>query len=226
MAKKKSQLSDDETIEQVAGEPVNTDLNPDGITIDPSTDDSEKVTVEKDETPVTPVVTETPVTDEKSVTPVDGGQIPVVDEQKPTTPDNITETPVTDGKTVITDSETPAGDTDPEDDEKPIDKEPVKLNEFKRFNIRFGYSIDSRSTTTRRTLSTTEIVKQFVKAPTCFIAFETKEDLKDFETLLKVKTIKVEDKEGKLVDFSDAAKKHLVERVTELSKYWIARNSK
>ena len=226
MAKKKSQLSDDETIEQVAGEPVNADLNPDGITIDPSTDDSEKVTVEIDETPVTPVVTETPVTDEKSVTPVDGGQIPVVDEQKPTTPDNITDTPVTDGKTVITNSETPAGDTDSEDDEKPIDKEPVKLNEFKRFNIRFGYSIDSRSTTTRRTLSTTEIVKQFVKAPTCFIAFETKEDLKDFETLLKVKTIKVEDKEGKLVDFSDAAKKHLVERVTELSKYWIVRNSK
>ena len=130
------------------------------------------------------------------------------------------------GKTVITDSETPAGDTDPKDDEKPSDEEPVKLNEFKRFDIRFGYSIDSRSTTTRRTLSTTEIVKQFVKAPTCFIAFETKEDLKDFETLLKIKTIKVEDKEGKLVDFSDAAKKHLVERVTELSKYWIARNSK
>lgn len=220
MAKKKSQLSDDETIEQVAGEPVSADVNPDGITIDPSTDDSEKVTVETDGKPVIPV------TDEKSVTPVDGGQIPVVDEQKPTTPDNITETPVTDGKTVITDSETPAGDTDPEDDEKPIDKEPVKLNEFKRFDIRFGYSIDSRSTTTRRTLSTTEIVKQFVKAPTCFIAFETKEDLKDFETLLKVKTIKVEDKDGKLVDFSDAAKKHLVERVTELSKYWIARNSK
>ena len=118
MAKKKSQLSDDETIEQVAGEPVNADLNPDGITIDPSTDDSEKVTVEIDETPVTPVVTETPVTDEKSVTPVDGGQIPVVDEQKPTTPDNITDTPVTDEKTVITNSETPAGDTDSEDDEK------------------------------------------------------------------------------------------------------------
>lgn len=228
MAKKKSQLSDDETIEQVAGEPVNTDLNPDGITIDPSTDDSEKVTVEIDETPVTPDVTETPVTDGKPVTPVNEvtGDINPSDEQKPVTPD-VTETPVTDGKTVTPDvTETPDGDTDPEDEEKPSDKEPVKLNEFKRFNIRFGYSIDSRSTTTRRTLSTTEIVKQFVKAPTCFIAFETKEDLKDFETLLKVKTIKVEDKEGKLVDFSDAAKKHLVERVTELSKYWIARNSK
>ena len=48
----------------------------------------------------------------------------------------------------------------------------------------------------------------------------------DFETLLKIKTIKVEDKEGKLVDFPDAAKKHLIERVTELSKYWISRNSK
>ena len=117
-------------------------------------------------------------------------------------------------------------DKDSIDNKTSSDVEPVKINEFKRFNIRFGYSIDSRSTTTRRTLSTTEIVKQFVKAPTCFIAFETKEDIKDFETLLKIKTIKVEDKEGKLVDFSDAAKKHLVERVTELSKYWIARNSK
>ena len=227
MAKKKSQLSDDETIEQVAGEPVNADVNPDGITIDPSTGDSEKVTVTV-ETPVTPDVTETPVTDEKPVTPVNEvtDDINPSDEQKLVTPD-VTETPVTDGKTVTPDvTETPDGDTDPEDEEKPSDKEPVKLNEFKRFNIRFGYSIDSRSTTTRRTLSTTEIVKQFVKAPTCFIAFETKEDLKDFETLLKVKTIKVEDKEGKLVDFSDAAKKHLVERVTELSKYWIARNSK
>jgi hypothetical protein len=112
------------------------------------------------------------------------------------------------------------------DNENPTDKEPVKVNEFKRFNIRFGYFIDSRSTTARRTLSTTEIVKQFVKAPTCFIALETKEDLKDFETILNAKTIKVEDKDGKLVDFSDAAKKHLVARIKELSTYWIARNSK
>lgn len=206
MAKKNSQISNDEiyeTIEQVAGEPVDTSVNPDGITIDPSTGDSEKVTVETDEKPV--------VED----------QTPVVDDQNP-----ADETPVTDEKPVAPVDEGTGGDTDPANDEKPSDKEPVKLNEFKRFNIRFGYSIDSRSTTTRRTLSTTEIVKQFVKAPTCFLALETKEDLKDFETLLKVKTIKVEDKEGKLVDFSDAAKKHLVERVTELSKYWIARNSK
>lgn len=156
------------------------------------------------DTSVTPDATETPVTDEKSVTP------------------DTTETPVT-PVDEVTD-----GDKDPVDDEKQSDKdkEPVKINEFKRFDIRFGYSIDSRSTTARRTLSTTEIVKQFVKAPTCFIAFESKEDLKDFETLLKAKTIKVEDKDGKLVDFSDAAKKHLVTRVTELSTYWIARNSK
>ena len=210
MAKKKSQFSDDELYEttsdeQITGEPVDSSVNPDGVTNNPSTEDSEKVTVETDETPVT--------TD--SETPVD-------------------ETPVTDENPVSTDSETPVDKTPViTDSEKPVvedttsdNKEPVKLNEFKRFNIRFGYSIDSRSTTTRRTLSTTEIVKQFVKAPTCFISFETKEDLKYFEILLKSKTIKVEDKEGKLVDFSDAAKKHLVERLTELSKYWIARNSK
>ena len=194
MAKKKSQFSDDELYEttsdeQITGEPVDSSVNPDGVTNNPSTEDSEKVTVETDETPVTD---ENP----ESEKPVDENPV-TTDSEKP-----VVENPISD------------------------DKEPVKLDEFKRFNIRFGYSIDSRSTTTRRTLSTTEIVKQFVKAPTCFISFETKEDLKYFEILLKSKTIKVEDKEGKLVDFSDAAKKHLVERLTELSKYWIARNSK
>lgn len=235
MAKKKSQFSDDELYEttsdeQITGEPVDSSVNPDGVTNNPSTEDSEKVTVETDETPVTDEnpesekpVDENPVTPD-SETPVDDilevEQTPIPEEKtitgdKNPTADVIDETPVT------TDSKKPVV-------ENPIsdNKESVKLNEFKRFNIRFGYSIDSRSTTTRRTLSTTEIVKQFVKAPTCFISFETKEDLKDFETLLKSKTIKVEDKEGKLVDFSDAAKKHLVERLTELSKYWIARNSK
>lgn len=218
MAKKNSQISDDEiyeTTEQVAGEPVGTDVNPDGITIDPSTGDSEKVTVETDEKPVTPDTTETPVVEDPIPDPTETP----VDVQNP-------DTPVTDEKPVTPVDEGTGGDTDPVDNEKPTDKEPVKVNEFKRFNIRFGYSIDSRSTTTRRTLSTTEIVKQFVKAPTCFIALETKEDLKDFETILNAKTIKVEDKDGKLVDFSDAAKKHLVARIKDLSTYWIARNSK
>ena len=222
MAKKKSQFSDDELYEttsdeQITGEPVDSSLNPDGITNDPSTEDSEKVIVETDENPVT-TDSETPVDEilEVEQTPIPEEET-INGDKKPTT-NVIEETPVTDENP---DSEKPVV-------ENPIsdDKEPVKLDEFKRFNIRFGYSIDSRSTTTRRTLSTTEIVKQFVKAPTCFISFETKEDLKYFEILLKSKTIKVEDKEGKLVDFSDAAKKHLVERLTELSKYWIARNSK
>lgn len=231
MSKKNSQTSKDELYEttsddQITGEPVDSSVNPDGITIDPSTEDSEKITVVKDENVVT-TDSETPVVENPAPdaieTPVDG--------QNPTT-DVTNETPVVDEQKPVSVVENPT----PDATKTPVDKgignktsnyvEPVKIDEFKRFNIRFGYSIDSRSTTTRRTLSTTEIVKQFVKAPTCFIAFETKEDIKDFETLLKIKTIKVEDKEGKLVDFSDAAKKHLVERVTELSKYWIARNSK
>ena len=254
MSKKNSQISNDElnetlSNEQITGEPVDSNVNPDGITIDPSTEDSEKVTLVKDENAVTtdseiPVV-ENPTPDAIE-TPVDGQNPDTTDVTKTQIKDVKPGTPVTDETPVTTDSEKPVdeqntapvvekpvtpvnevtGDTVITDNVKPSDKEPVKLNEFKRFDIRFGYSIDSRSTTTRRTLSTTEIVKQFVKAPTCFIAFETKEDIKDFETLLKIKTIKVEDKEGKLVDFSDAAKKHLVERVTELSKYWIARNSK
>lgn len=194
MSKKNSQISNDElneikSNEQITGEPVDSSVNPNGITIDNPTEDSEKNTVVKDENVVT-TDSETPVV------------------EKPTT--DTVKTPVDKGIGNKTQNNV----------------EPVKIDEFKRFYIRFGYSIDSRSTTTRRTLSTTEIVKQFVKAPTCFIAFETKEDLKDFETLLKIKTIKVEDKEGKLVDFPDAAKKHLIERVTELSEYWISRNSK
>ena len=232
MAKKKSQLSDDETIEQVAGEPVDSSVNPDGITIDPSTEDSKKVTVEMDENPVTPD-SETPVDEILEVEQTPIPEETITGDKNPNT-DITDETPVSDWKSVLINPKTPVDKTPViTDSEKPVvedttsdNKEPIKLNEFKRFNIRFGYSIDSRSTTTRRTLSTTEIVKQFVKAPTCFISFETKEDLKYFEILLKSKTIKVEDKEGKLVDFSDAAKKHLVERLTELSKYWIARNSK
>ena len=214
MSKKNSQISNDETKsdEQITGEPVDSSVNPNGITIDNPTEDSEKNTVVvKDENVVT-TDSETPVVE--NPTP-DSVETPVADEQKPvtvvekSTPDTV-KTPVDKGI----------------GNKTPNNVEPIKIDEFKRFYIRFGYSIDSRSTTTRRTLSTTEIVKQFVKAPTCFIAFETKEDLKDFETLLKIKTIKVEDKEGKLVDFPDAAKKHLIERVTELSKYWISRNSK
>ena len=237
MAKKKSQFSDDELYEttsdeQITGEPVDSSVNPDGITIDPSTEDSKKVTVETDENPVS-TDSETPVDEilEAEQTPIP--EETITGDKNPNT-DVIEETPVSDWKSVLINPKTPVDKTPViTDSEKPVvedttsdNKEPVKLNEFKRFNIRFGYSIDSRSTTTRRTLSTTEIVKQFVKAPTCFISFETKEDLKYFEILLKSKTIKVEDKEGKLVDFSDAAKKHLIERLTELSKYWIARNSK
>ena len=261
MSKKNSQISNDElnetlSNEQITGEPVDSNVNPDGITIDPSTEDSEKVTLVKDENAVTtdseiPVV-ENPTPDAIE-TPVDGQNPDTTDVTKTQIKDVKPGTPVTDETPVTTDSETPVVENPTPDavEQKPVpvvekptpntvktpvdkgignktqnDVEPIKIDEFKRFDIRFGYSIDSRSTTTRRTLSTTEIVKQFVKAPTCFIAFETKEDLKDFETLLKIKTIKVEDKEGKLVDFPDAAKKHLVERVTELSKYWIARNSK
>ena len=217
MSKKNSHISNDElyeTTEQIV------DFTPDTNT-----------TENDDQNPTTPDTTvETTVTDENSVTsdsetpvvenptPDTTDETPVVDEQNPA---SVVENPIPDATETPVNEE--VSDVVSTDNEKP---ELIKLNEFKRFNIRFGYSIDSRSSTTRRTLSTTEIVKQFVKAPTCFIAFETKEDVKDFETLLKIKTIKVEDKEGKLVDFSDAAKKHLVERVTELSKYWIARNSK
>lgn len=208
MAKKNSQFDDETMInDQITGEPVSTDVNPDGITIDPSTGDSENVTVVTDTENPTPDTDEIPVID-----PADDNSIPdadPVDENG----DAITPDPTDDNS---------APDTDPVD-ENETDKE---LNLFKHFNIRFGYSVDSRASTGRKTMSTTEIVNQFVKTPTAFIALESKEDLKDFEAILLKKEFKVADKDGKLVVFSEKAKKHLIERVTELSSYWIARQSK
>ena len=210
MSKKKSQLSNGElyetTEEQVSVEPVDSTVTPDSET-----------SVDENPTPDTTV--ETTVIDEKPVTPDSETSV-----DKETVDTNTTEN--VDQDSITSDATKTPVDKDSINNKTTSDKTTIIVNEFKRFNIRLGYSIDSRSTTTRRTLSTTEIVKQFVKAPTCFIAFESKEDVKEFETILKIKTIKVENNEGKLVEFSDVAKKHLVERVTELSKYWISRNSK
>lgn len=210
MAKKNSHL-DDETVinDQIAGEPVDASVNPDGITIDPVTGDSEQVTVVTDTENPAPVADETPVVDNGDAKdPTDNDQTPVVGNGDDSNPD-----PVDNGN----------DDSTPPVDEDKVEKE---LDLFKRFNIRFGYSIDSRASTGRKTLSTTEIVNQFVKTPTAFIALESKEDLKDFEAILLKKEFKVADKDGKLVVFSEKAKKHLAERVAELSAYWIARQTK
>jgi hypothetical protein len=181
--------------------------------------------------------------------PVDGGATPdpdpvnnpepVVDQNTPDpTPFNdetLSQDPVpTDSPSTDEDkgtSEVIEGTTDtPDPDPKPVDSsadEPrnVPVNEFKRFDVRFGYSTDSRATTGRRTMSVAEIVKQFVAAPTCFIAFETKEDLDEFKAILAIKSFKVPNNEGKLVEFTEG-KKHLIDRISEHSTYWIEKHSK
>lgn len=215
MAKKNSHLNDETVInDQITGEPADASVNPDGITIEPAADDSEKVTV---------------VTDTENSTPV----VENGDGVSPDPVDDDAKDPTNNDQTPVVDTENPTPNPDPVDDAKdpihtPVDenKEAKELDLFKRFNIRFGYSIDSRASTGRKTLSTTEIVNQFVKTPTAFIALESKEDLKDFEAILLKKEFKVADKEGKLVVFSEKAKKHLAERVAELSTYWIARQTK
>ena len=58
------------------------------------------------------------------------------------------------------------------------------------------------------------------------IAFENEDDLKSFAEILKIKAIKVPDNEGKLVEFSDKAKAHLIDRISEHSRYWISKNTK
>ena len=148
MAKKKSQFSDDELYEttsdeQITGESVDSSVNPDGITINPSTEDSEKVTVETDENPVT-TDSETPVDEilEVEQTPIPEEET-ITGDKNPNT--DITDgTPVTDWKSVLINPKTPVDKTPViTDSEKPAvedttsdNKEPVKLNEFKRFNIK------------------------------------------------------------------------------------------
>lgn len=176
------------------------------------------------------IVTETPATNNE---PVQDSE-PAADVIPPTDNEPAQE-PVVDATEQPTIE--PAADENPTQDPKPVtDETPVTekdeketktvINEFKKFNIRFGFSIDSRSTTGRKLMSTKEIVNQFVSAPTCFIAFENEDDLKSFAEILKIKAIKVPDNEGKLVEFSDKAKVHLIDRISEHSKYWISRNTK
>lgn len=211
MAKKNSHFDDETMIDdQIPGEPVDASVNPDGITIDPSTGDSENATVVDTENP-------TPDTDE----------IPIID---PADDDDIDPNldPIPDADPVDDNGDDSDPNPDSDDDSTSVTENETKkeLDLFKHFNIRFGYSIDSRASTGRKTMSATEIVNQFVKTPTAFIALESKEDLKDFEQILIKKEFKVADKDGKLVVFSEKAKKHLIERVAELSTYWIARQTK
>lgn len=184
------------------------------------------------------IVTEAPATDNEPVQdsepaadvipPTDNepAQEPVVDAtEQPTIEPAADENPAP----VV--DENPTQDPKPVTDETPVTEKDEKetkpvINEFKKFNIRFGFSIDSRSTTGRKLMSTKEIVNQFVSAPTCFIAFENEDDLKSFAEILKIKAIKVPDNEGKLVEFSDKAKAHLIDRISEHSKYWISKNTK
>ena len=200
MAKKHSQIDDEFTTNEIAGsgETVTPDMNPDGITIDPATTD-EQVIVDAPVTDEQPADDDTIVDDtlvnndngSESIDPVTDDTVPATDDSVPADVNNGTETPAT--------------ETNKEE----------KLNLYKRFNVKFGYSTDSRAITTRRDMSTIEIVNQFVKAPTCFMGLESKKDLEDFKAIVETIEIKVEDKNGKLVDFSKDARKHIAERVTE-----------
>ena len=178
------------------------------------------------------IVTEAPVTDNEPVQDSEPAVdiIPPTDNEPAQEPVDSTEKPV-DEKPVPAADEKPTPDPKSVTDETPViekDEKETKtaINEFKKFNIRFGFSIDSRSTTGRKLMSTKEIVNQFVSAPTCFMAFENEDDLKSFAEILKIKVIKVPDNEGKLVEFSDKAKAHLIDRISEHSKYWISKNTK
>lgn len=201
--------------------------------------------VASDETPVVtgvgpvtettgPVITdENPVVnpDDKPVDipKTDGTETLVVnpDDSTVVNPDNKSddEAPKTDG------TETPEQPViNPDDAAKPedtdADKKETKLNLFRRFDIRYASSVDKGVYVTRKNWSTSDLVNTFVKMPTSFIAFETKEDLEEFKKIIAVKEINVLDKDGKKVPFSKPAKEHLVSRLSELSDMWISKKLK
>ena len=108
MSKKNSHISDDElyeTTEQL----VDSSVNPDGITIDSSTEDSKKVTVETDGKTVIPD-SETPVDEILEVEQTPIPEETITGDKNPIT-DVIEETPVTDWKSVLINPKTPVDKT-------------------------------------------------------------------------------------------------------------------
>ena len=231
MAKKNNQIDEENEIVTEApvtdNEPVQ-DSEP-AVDIIPPTDNepAQEPVVDATEQPtIEPAADENPIPDSEPAVDV----IPPTDNEPTQEPVDSTEKPVDENPVPAAD-ENPTQDPKPVIDETPVTEKDEKetktaINEFKKFNIRFGFSIDSRSTTGRKLMSTKEIVNQFVSAPTCFMAFENEDDLKSFAEILKIKAIKVPDNEGKLVEFSDKAKAHLIDRISEHSKYWISKNTK
>lgn len=203
--------------------PVATDENP--VVTDDST------VVNPDEVQVTEGAEITkPVTPEGSETPVTTDENPVVNPD-----DTAAGAPVTEGtETPVVTDETQVVNPDEaskNDDETPVtegdaDKKETKLNLFRRFDIRYASSVDKGVYVTRKNWSTSDLVNTFVKMPTSFIAFESKEDLEEFKKIIAVKEINVLNKDGKKVPFSKTAKEHLVSRLSELSDMWISKNSK
>ena len=190
----------------------------------------------------TEVVNETPAPETIETPEVENPENPVTIEPADVAGDEgVTEKPVEEppvDEQLSTKKEIDAADEQPSDNEgkdkedniedKDVKaKDPVDVNLFKKFNVRFSYSTDSRSTTSRKAMSVKEMVKQFIAAPTCFLALETKEDVKEFETIANSKTIiKITNKEGKLIDLPETGRKHFIERVKEHSNYFINKTGK
>ena len=173
------------------------------------------------------VVTETP---DGNPTP---DPAPVADGQEaPATPETdeapVDPNPTPDPAPVV--PPTPEKPVDPTPDPVPTKEEKAEtevktaseVNPFKKFNVRFSYSTDSRSSTTRKSMSVKEMINQFIASPTCFLSLETKEDLAEFKAIMDVKKdFKITNKEGKLIDFPESGKKHFIARVTEQTGYFV-----
>ena len=187
----------------------------------------------------TPVIegNETPVAADETLVVTGVGPVtettgPVITDENPVAnpDDKPVDAPVADGAEapVVTNDSTVVNPDDaavkPEDTD--ADKKETKLNLFRRFDIRYASSVDKGVYVTRKNWSTSDLVNTFVKMPTSFIAFETKEDLEEFKKIIAVKEINVLDKDGKKVPFSKSAKEHLVSRLSDLSDMWISKKLK
>lgn len=204
MSKKNNELDEEITTFDETNEAVTE--TPDG---DPTPDPAP--VADGQEASATPETNEAPVDPNPTPDPAE----PVV----PPTP----EKPADDGK----DGEKPV---DPTPDPTPAKEEKAEtevktaseVNPFKKFNVRFSYSTDSRSSTTRKSMSVKEMINQFIASPTCFLSLETKENLAEFKAIMDVKKdFKITNKEGKLIDFPESGKKHFIARVTEQTGYFV-----
>ena len=182
-------------VTQEPGEPVSTDVNPEGVTIEPSTDTTENVEVTVDtpapegtiEVPVTEVPAEAPVTDGPVVDASTPAANPAVLTAKASNSDKYTEDedqPATPPVEPPAPTETPVAPVVNESSEI-VDRELMRKELSTNYDVKFSYSQASRRFAVNRKMTLLAMYDIFVKNRQAFVGLKSQDDynhIHDFMT--------------------------------------------